>query len=72
MAESEVTEACVTRQGICAEHLRSIVGSMTVEGIGTELQKLAEGVLDGSRLEMTKIGLTSTCIGYRAYQLRPR
>ncbi|MCW2524184.1 MAG: hypothetical protein JWO63_2519 [Frankiales bacterium] len=97
MAESEVTEACVTKQGIAlnvraviafkvgndtesivnagqrflsdqsqmsvlvgrifAGHLRSIVGSMTVEEIVTERQRLAEGVLDGSKLEMAKIGL---------------
>jgi uncharacterized membrane protein YqiK len=98
MSESEVTEACVTRQGIAlnvraviafkvgndtesivnagqrflsdqnqmsvlvgrifAGHLRSIVGSMTVEEIVTERQRLAEGVLDGSKGEMAKIGLT--------------
>jgi len=73
MAEAEVTEACVTKQGIAlgvraviafmvgrifAGHLRSIVGSMTVEEIVTERQKLAEGVLDGSKIEMAKIGLT--------------
>ncbi|MCW2529048.1 MAG: hypothetical protein JWM76_3908 [Pseudonocardiales bacterium] len=97
MAESEVTEACVTKQGIAlnvraviafkvgndtesivnagqrflsnqdqmsvlvgrifAGHLRSIVGSMTVEEIVTERQRLAEGVLDGSKVEMAKIGL---------------
>ncbi len=98
MAESEVTEICVTRQGIAlnvraviafkvgndnesivnagqrflsdqsqmsvlvgrifAGHLRSIVGSMTVEEIVTERQRLAEGVLDASKVEMAKIGLT--------------
>lgn len=97
MAESEVTEACVTRQGISlnvraviafkvgndtesivnagqrflsdqsqmsvlvgrifAGHLRSIVGSMTVEEIVTERQRLAEGILDASKEEMAKIGL---------------
>ena len=97
MSEAEVTEACVTRQGIAlnvraviafkvgndtesvvnagqrflsdqnqmsvlvgrifAGHLRSIVGSMTVEEIVTERQRLAEGVLDGSKSEMAKIGL---------------
>ena len=31
---------------------------MTVEEIVTERQKLAEGVLDGSKIEMAKIGLT--------------
>jgi flotillin len=98
MVESEVTEVCVTRQGISlnvraviafkvgndtesivnagqrflsdqsqmavlvgrifAGHLRSIVGSMTVEEIVTERQRLAEGVLDASKGEMAKIGLT--------------
>jgi uncharacterized membrane protein YqiK len=43
---------------IFAGHLRSIVGSMTVEDIVTERQKLASEVLDGSKEEMAKIGLT--------------
>ncbi|HEX9064973.1 MAG TPA: flotillin family protein, partial [Streptosporangiaceae bacterium] len=87
MCESEVSEQCVTRQGIAlnvraviafkvgndeesivnagqrflsdqdqmstltgrifAGHLRSIIGSMTVEEIVTERQKLATEVLDG-------------------------
>jgi len=42
---------------IFAGHLRSIVGSMTVEEIVTERQKLATEVLDGSKGEMAKIGL---------------
>jgi flotillin len=98
MRESEVTERCVTRQGIAlnvqaviafkvgndnesivnagqrflsdqdqmstltgrifAGHLRSIIGSMTVEEIVTERQKLATEVLDGSKLEMARIGLS--------------
>src|SRR6266516_3116239 len=98
MCESEVTETCVTRQGISLNvraviafkvgndeesivnagqrflsdqdqmstltgrifsgHLRSIIGSMTVEEIVTERQKLATEVLDGSKAEMAKIGLT--------------
>jgi flotillin len=98
MCEAEVSEACVTKQGIAlnvraviafkvgnddesivnaarrflsdqeqmsvlvgqifAGHLRSIVGSMTVEEIVTERQKLAIEVLDGSTAEMVKIGLT--------------
>src|ERR1700734_2088194 len=98
MAESEVSETCVTKQGISlnvraviafkvgndeesivnagqrflsdqdqmstltgrifAGHLRSIIGSMTVEEIVTERQKLATEVLDGSKAEMVKIGLT--------------
>jgi flotillin len=43
---------------IFAGHLRSIIGSMTVEEIVTERQKLASEVLDGSKEEMAKIGLT--------------
>jgi uncharacterized membrane protein YqiK len=98
MAEAEVAEQCVTRQGISlnvraviafkvgnddesiinagqrflsdqdqmstltgrifAGHLRSIIGSMTVEEIVTERQKLATEVLDGSKTEMARIGLT--------------
>jgi flotillin len=42
---------------IFAGHLRSIIGSMTVEEIVTERQKLASEVLDGSKSEMAKIGL---------------
>jgi flotillin len=97
MAEAEVAETVVTRQGIAlnvkaviafkvgndeesvvnaaqrflsdqdqmstltgrifAGHLRSIIGSMTVEEIVTERQKLATEVLDGSKAEMAKIGL---------------
>jgi flotillin len=98
MYEAEVSETCVTRQGISLNvraviafkvgndeesivnagqrflsdqdqmstltgrifsgHLRSIIGSMTVEEIVTERQKLATEVLDGSKAEMAKIGLT--------------
>jgi uncharacterized membrane protein YqiK len=98
MCEAEVSETCVTKQGIAlnvrsviafkvgndaesiinagqrflsdqdqmstltgrifAGHLRSIIGSMTVEEIVTERQKLALEVLDGSKAEMAKIGLT--------------
>src|SRR6202522_3533860 len=97
MQEAEVSEQCVTKQGIAlnvraviafkvgndqesivnagqrflsdqnqmstltgrifAGHLRSIIGSMTVEEIVTERQKLATEVLDGSKAEMAKIGL---------------
>src|SRR6202789_218752 len=98
MQEAEVSETCVTKQGISlnvraviafkvgydsesivnagqrflsdqdqmtiltgrifAGHLRSIIGSMTVEEIVTERQKLASEVLDGSKGEMATIGLT--------------
>ncbi|MGH3154941.1 MAG: SPFH domain-containing protein [Streptosporangiaceae bacterium] len=97
MQEAEVSETCVTKQGISlnvraviafkvgndeesivnagqrflsdqdqmsiltgrifAGHLRSIIGSMTVEEIITERQKLASEVLDGSKGEMATIGL---------------
>src|SRR5215469_759232 len=43
---------------IFAGHLRSIIGSMTVEEIVTERQKLATEVLDGSKTEMANLGLT--------------
>jgi flotillin len=43
---------------IFAGHLRSIIGSMTVEEIVTERQKLAGEVLDGSKAEMATLGLT--------------
>jgi flotillin len=42
---------------IFAGHLRSIIGSMTVEDIIRERQTLAEHVLDASKREMAKIGL---------------
>jgi uncharacterized membrane protein YqiK len=42
---------------IFAGHLRSIIGSMTVEEIITERQKLSEEILDQSKSEMAKIGL---------------
>ena len=98
MCEAEVSEQCVTKQGISlnvraviafkvgndnesivnagqrflsdqdqmstltgrifAGHLRSIIGSMTVEEIVTERQKLATEVLDGSKGEMARIGLS--------------
>src|SRR5579871_4738899 len=97
MQEAEVSEQCVTHQGIAlnvravicfkdttatesivnagqrflsdqnqmailtgrifAGHLRSIIGSMTVEEIVTERQKLATEVLDTSKPEMARIGL---------------
>ena len=43
---------------IFAGHLRSIIGSMTVEEIVTERQKLATEVLETSKAEMATIGLT--------------
>ncbi|HET6499397.1 MAG TPA: SPFH domain-containing protein [Amycolatopsis sp.] len=106
LAEAEVEEVCVSRQGISlnvraviafkvgndeesivnaaqrflsdqdqmtvltgrifAGHLRSIVGSMTIEEIITERQKLATEVLDGSKAEMAKIGLTVDSLQIRS------
>src|SRR6202022_4356098 len=43
---------------IFAGHLRSFIGSMTVEQIIRERQKLATEVLDGSKEEMARIGLS--------------
>ncbi|MHB1496827.1 MAG: SPFH domain-containing protein [Acidimicrobiales bacterium] len=42
---------------IFAGHLRSIVGSMTVEEIIRERQRLASEILDASKPEMAKLGL---------------
>src|ERR1700704_5136797 len=55
---SDQEQMSVLTGRIFAGHLRSIVGSMTVEEIVTERQKLATEVLDGSAMEMAKIGLT--------------
>jgi flotillin len=54
---SDQDQMSVLTGRIFAGHLRSIVGSMTVEEIVTERQKLALEVLDGSKAEMAKIGL---------------
>lgn len=43
---------------IFAGHLRSIIGSMTVEAIIRDRQSLAENVLDASKVEMARMGLT--------------
>ena len=42
---------------VFAGHLRSIIGSMTVEEIIRERQRLAEEALDASKVEMSRIGL---------------
>jgi flotillin len=55
---SDQDQMSVLTGRIFAGHLRSIIGSMTVEEIVTERQKLATEVLDGSKQEMSKIGLT--------------
>ncbi|MGI8715996.1 MAG: SPFH domain-containing protein [Solirubrobacteraceae bacterium] len=54
---SDQDQMAVLSGRIFAGHLRSIVGSMTVEEIVTERQKLATEVLDGSKTEMVKMGL---------------
>jgi len=55
---SDQGQMAVLTGRIFSGHLRSIVGSMTVEEIITERQKLALEVLDGSAVEMARIGLT--------------
>jgi flotillin len=55
---SDQSQMSVLTGRIFAGHLRSIIGSMTVEEIIKERQKLATEVLDGSKEEMAKIGLT--------------
>ena len=54
---SDQNQMSVLTGRIFAGHLRSIIGSMTVEEIVTERQKLASEVLDGSKEEMARIGL---------------
>ena len=54
---SDQNQMSVLTGRIFAGHLRSIIGSMTVEEIVTERQKLATEVLDTSKPEMAKIGL---------------
>ena len=54
---SDQDQMAVLTGRIFAGHLRSIIGSMTVEEIVTERQKLATEVLDGSKAEMATIGL---------------
>jgi uncharacterized membrane protein YqiK len=49
---------------IFAGHLRSVIGSMSVEEIIMERQKLASEVLDASKSEMAKLGL-----GVDAFQI---
>jgi len=54
---SDQDQMSVLTGRIFAGHLRSIIGSMTVEEIVTERQKLATEVLDGSKEEMAHLGL---------------
>jgi uncharacterized membrane protein YqiK len=54
---SDQDQMSVLTGRIFAGHLRAIIGSMTVEEIVTERQKLAVEVLETSKTEMAKIGL---------------
>src|SRR6266480_3483074 len=54
---SDQDQMSVLTGRIFAGHLRSIIGSMTVEELVTERQKLATEVLEGSKAEMARIGL---------------
>jgi uncharacterized membrane protein YqiK len=54
---SDQDQMSVLTGRIFAGHLRSIIGSMTVEEIVTERQKLASEVLETSKSEMATIGL---------------
>src|SRR5664279_632035 len=54
---SDQNQMSVLTGRIFAGHLRSIIGSLTVEQIIQERQKLAIEVLDGSKEEMARIGL---------------
>jgi flotillin len=54
---SDETKMGVLTGRIFAGHLRSIIGSMTVEEIIRERQRLAEEALDASKVEMSRIGL---------------
>jgi flotillin len=54
---SDQEQMSVLTGRIFAGHLRSIIGSMTVEEIITERQKLATEILDQSKAEMATIGL---------------
>jgi uncharacterized membrane protein YqiK len=54
---SDQSQMSVLTGRIFAGHLRAIIGSMTVEEIIREQQKLAETALDTSKSEMATIGL---------------
>src|ERR1700716_1314529 len=55
---SDQDQMSMLRLRICAGLLPSITGSTTGAEIATERQKLATEVLDGSKAEMAKFGLT--------------
>src|ERR1700754_3537535 len=54
---SDQDQMAILTGRIFAGHLRSIIGSMTVEEVVTERQQLATEVLETSKTEMAKIGL---------------
>jgi len=54
---SDQNQMSVLTGRIFAGHLRSIIGSMTVEQIVRERQTLAAEVLEASKVEMAKLGL---------------
>src|ERR1700730_8113372 len=55
---SDQNQMSILTERIFAGHLRSISGWMNVEELVTERQKLATEVLDGSKAEMARIGLS--------------
>src|SRR5438876_1093625 len=59
---SDQDQMSVLTGRIFAGHLRSIIGSMTVEEIVTERQKLASEVLDGSQAELRQQQLVSEVV----------
>jgi flotillin len=56
---SDQQQMSLLTRRIFAGHLRPIIGSMTVEEIVTERQKLANEVFDGSKPEMAGLGLSA-------------
>ena len=55
--QSDQTQMATLVGRIFAGHLRSIIGSMTVESIIRDQQKLSDNILDASKIEMARIGL---------------
>ncbi|MDT7539132.1 MAG: flotillin [Actinomycetota bacterium] len=55
--QSDQTQMATLVGRIFSGHLRSIIGSMTVESIIRDQQKLSDNILDASKIEMARIGL---------------
>lgn len=55
--QSDQTQMSTLVGRIFSGHLRSIIGSMTVESIIRDQQKLSDNILDASKIEMARIGL---------------